>query len=285
MEYIYKQYEVETQKKLNEKKVVTISDLHLNENITKYELDDLIIKINDLLPEYIFILGDVTSYNHLQNKNFQKNLLYFLKVLASLAKTYMVFGNHDYLIDSKNKLFFTNLNNLLEFYDKTNVKVLHNYVVEDNDMNIVGFDKLPIYYDLEMKDFSKLKEQLLYLLTKIKKVLENQKYTILLTHSHLDFLKLEKDILKVYDLILAGHTHNGLVPNNLERFFQKNQGFITHKKFFLDNIRGMIEVNNTPPIIVNGGITKIGESHSQVIKTLTKPLFKGEIDYIKIKGC
>ena len=285
MEYIYKQYEVETQKKLNEKKVVTISDLHLNENITKYELDDLIIKINDLLPEYIFILGDVTSYNHLQNKNFQKNLLYFLKVLASLAKTYMVFGNHDYLIDSKNKLFFTNLNNLLEFYDKTNVKVLHNYVVEDNDMNIVGFDKLPIYYDLEMKDLSKLKEQLLYLLTKIKKVLENQKYTILLTHSHLDFLKLEKDILKVYDLILAGHTHNGLVPNNLERFFRKNQGFVAHKKFFPDNIRGMIKVSNTPPIIVNGGITKIGESHSQIIKTLTKPLFKGEIDYIKIKGC
>ena len=285
MKYIYKQYEVKTPKKLKEKKIVTISDLHLKESITKYELDDLIIKINDLLPQYIFILGDVTSYNHLQNKNFQKNLLYFLKVLASLAKTYMVFGNHDYLIDSKNKLFFTNLNNLLEFYDKTNVKVLHNYVVEDNDMNIVGFDKLPIYYDLEMKDFSKLKEQLLYLLTKIKKVLENQKYTILLTHSHLDFLKLEKDILKVYDLILAGHTHNGLVPNNLERFFQKNQGFITHKKFFLDNIRGMIEVNNTPRIIVSGGTTKIGESHSQVIKTLTKPLFKGEIDYIKIKGC
>ena len=285
MEYIYKQYEVETQKKLNEKKVVTISDLHLNENITKYELDDLIIKINDLLPEYIFILGDVTSYNHLQNKNFQKNLLYFLKVLASLAKTYMVFGNHDYLIDSKNKLFFTNLNNLLEFYDKSNVKVIHDYAIEDDDMNIVGFDKLPIYYDLEMKDISKLKEQLLYLLTKIKKVLENQKYTILLTHSHLDFLKLEKDILKVYDLILAGHTHNGLVPNNLERFFRKNQGFVAHKKFFPDNIRGMIKVSNTPPIIVNGGITKIGESHSQIIKTLTKPLFKGEIDYIKIKGC
>lgn len=285
MEYIYKQYEVETQKKLNEKKVVTISDLHLNENITKYELDDLIIKINDLLPEYIFILGDVTSYNHLQNKNFQKNLLYFLKVLASLAKTYMVFGNHDYLIDSKNKLFFTNLNNLLEFYDKSNVKVIHDYAIEDDDMNIVGFDKLPIYYDLEMKDISKLKEQLLYLLTKIKSILENQKYTILLTHSHLDFLKLEKDILKVYDLILAGHTHNGLVPNNLERFFRKNQGFVAHKKFFPDNIRGMIKVSNTPPIIVNGGITKIGESHSQIIKTLTKPLFKGEIDYIKIKGC
>ena len=285
MKYIYKQYEVKTPKKLKEKKIVTISDLHLKESITKYELDDLIIKINDLLPQYIFILGDVTSYNHLQNKNFQKNLLYFLKVLASLAKTYMVFGNHDYLIDSKNKLFFTNLNNLLEFYDKSNVKVIHDYAIEDDDMNIVGFDKLPIYYDLEMKDISKLKEQLLYLLTKIKSILENQKYTILLTHSHLDFLKLEKDILKVYDLILAGHTHNGLVPNNLERFFQKNQGFITHKKFFLDNIRGMIEVNNTPPIIVNGGITKIGESHSQVIKTLTKPLFKGEIDYIKIKGC
>ena len=285
MEYIYKQYEVETQKKLNEKKIVTISDLHLNENITKYELDDLIIKINDLLPEYIFILGDITSYNHLQNENFQKNLLYFLKVLASLAKTYMVFGNHDYLINSKNKLFFTNLNNLLEFYNKSNVKVIHDYAINDGDMNIVGFDKLPIYYDLEMKDISKLKEQVLYLLTKIKSILENQKYTILLTHSHIDFLKLEKDILKVYDLILAGHTHNGLVPNNLERFFRKNQGFVAHKKFFPDNIRGMIEVNNTPPIIVNGGITKIGESHSQIIKTLTKPLFKGEIDYIKIKGC
>ena len=102
----------------------------------------------------------------------------------------MVFGNHDYLIDSKNKLFFFFLNNLLEFYDKSNVKIIHDYVIEDDDMNIVGFDKLPIYYDLEMKDISKLKEQVLYLLTKIKSILENQKYTILLTHSHIDFLKL-----------------------------------------------------------------------------------------------
>ena len=67
MEYIYKQYEVETQKKLNEKKIVTISDLHLNENITKYELDDLIIKITGryIVSNIVQILSYTTNENYI----------------------------------------------------------------------------------------------------------------------------------------------------------------------------------------------------------------------------
>ena len=46
---------------------ILISDMHFNREITKSELDDLILKINDKLPEYIFILGDITTYNNLED--------------------------------------------------------------------------------------------------------------------------------------------------------------------------------------------------------------------------
>lgn len=284
MEYIYKQYDIETKKNIKDKKIITISDLHFNPNITKYDLDDLILKINDKLPEYIFILGDITTVNNFENIKFKENILYFLKILGTIAKTYLVLGNNDFLYNPKEKYHFINKDKVIEFYRNLNIKLIYNYLVNDDDINIIGFNKFPINYPYELKDTCKLKEEIDELLLKIKSLLENEKYTIFLTHSHLDLLKLEVEFLKKLDLILAGHTHNGLVPNFLEKYFPKNLGIFTCNKFFQNDIRGIM-TNNDQTIIVNGGITKISDSHSETLKKLTKSIFPGEIDLINIKKC
>lgn len=282
MEYIYKQYEIETKKDIRDKKIITISDLHFNPNITKYEIDDLILKINDKLPEYIFILGDITTFNYLEDNKFKEKILYFFKLLGSISKTYLILGNNDFLKNPSEKLHYVNKDKIIDFYSNLNIKLLYNYVVQDNDLNIIGFNKLPIHYTYELKDISKLRHEISELIVKISNLLDNDKYTIFLTHSHLDILKLQLEFFKNIDLILAGHTHNGLVPNFLENIFPKNLGIYTKGKLFPNNVRGMIE-NDNQIIIVNGGITKISDSHSNTIKTLTKSLYPSEIDLINIK--
>ena len=276
MEYIYKQYNLETTKNIKDKKIITISDLHFNPNITKYDLDNLILKINDKLPEYIFILGDITTFNNLEN------ILYFLKILGTISKTYLVLGNKDFSYNPKIKYQVVNKEKLIDFYRNLNVKLIYNYLVSDDDINIIGFNKNPLNYPYELKDILKLKEEMEVLFLKIKNLLENDKYTIFLTHSHIDLLKLEMEFLDNLDLILAGHTHNGLVPNCLEGVFPKNLGIFTCNKYFQNDIRGMI-TNCNQTLIVNGGITKISDSHPKIIKKLTKSLYPGEIDLINIQ--
>ena len=72
-----------------------------------------------------------------------------------------------------------------------------------------------------------------------------------------------------------------MVPNNLENLF-KNRSIITGGKLFKNNTIGHFKQNNQE-IIVNGGITKISDSHSPIIKKLTKNIYPSEIDIIKLK--
>ena len=76
MDYKFKQYEINTKKNINndETRIITLSDLNWNNYLTKYNIDDLIVAINDYCPKYLFILGNITNYNYLQDKNFQKKL-------------------------------------------------------------------------------------------------------------------------------------------------------------------------------------------------------------------
>ena len=97
---------------------------------------------------------------------------------------------------------------------------------------------------------------------------------------------IDKDILnllKEYDLLLSGHTHNGMVPKILSKFFKKNQGIVApNKRLFPEIARGKLEVNilnKTITLIINGGITKLGEWSA---KSLSKLNFLYNIDINKI---
>ena len=282
MEYITKQYGILTEKNIKETNIVTLSDLHWDYTLGIQDIYDIVSRLNDYFPEYIFILGDISTFDNLQEYNFKKKLLYFFKLLATISKTYVVLGNHDYLFNDKEKNLFVNINKLLDFYDRCNIKVLNNYYTSDDNFNIVGFNKSPKLYHDELNNISNLKLEVMELMKKIDKVLTHDKFNILLTHSHLGLLSLDKNILKPFDLVLSGHTHNGMVPNFLEKFIDQDKALYTGKEFFKPNMRGQI-VNDHQIYVINGGITKISNSRSDILKSLSR-FYPGEIDFVKIKS-
>lgn len=281
MEYIYKQYTIETKKVTDDKRIVTISDLHFNSKTDLNEIDALLLKINDLIPNYIFILGDIFTYNNLENITFQKNILLFFKLLSTIGKSYLIFGNHDQIEIQKKQKYFVNINKLLDFYQNTGIKVINNDLIKVDEFDIIGFNKFLNNYADEFIQSENLKREIIELHAKLKNLLTKDRFTIMLTHSHLDLLKTECQLLKYCDLILAGHTHNGLVPNFLESFISPNKGLFTKGKLFQNNIRGTF-IENDQTFIVNGGITKISDNKPKLIKKITKSWYPSEIDLIKI---
>ena len=92
MDYKYKEYDIKTKKELPQTKIVTLSDLNWNEHITKGEIDDIIVRINDIIPNYIFLLGNITTYDNLKNILFKEKLKYFFDLLYCISRPYLVFG-------------------------------------------------------------------------------------------------------------------------------------------------------------------------------------------------
>ena len=63
--------------------------------------------------------------------------------------------------------------------------------------------------------------------------------------------------LKAYDVILTGHTHNGMIPDSISNILPGNWGIVSpNKKLFPKIARGKI-VKEETTIIVNGSITKL----------------------------
>ena len=74
-----------------------------------------------------------------------------------------------------------------------------------------------------------------------------------------------------------------MVPKILSKFFKKNQGLIApRKRLFPKVARGKFEINifnKTITIIINGGITKLGEKSAHLLSKLN---FIYNIDINKI---
>lgn len=245
MEYNYKKYEILTNKQIDETKIVTISDLNWNQDTTRSDINDLIVSIYDMLPKYIFILGNVCTYNNLEDTYFNEKITYFYKLLSCIGKSFIVFGNHDYITDENQKGFYTNIDSLFAYYNKAIPYYINNNLATDDNFNIVGFNKSHISYN----SIETAKTEILNLVNKISNVLDKDKYNILITHYELEQLKLEKELLETFDLILTGTNHK-----------------IIKKKLF--NFK-----NNDNSDIIN--------DDKRIIKT--NGVCQGEINFIKIK--
>lgn len=245
MEYNYKKYEILTNKNIDETKIITISDLNWDQGLSRSDINDLIVKINDILPKYIFILGNVCSYNNLQNTQFNEKLTYFFNLLSCISKSFIVFGNHDYMLNQNEKGYYTSIDNLLGYYNKSIPYYINNYLTTDDNFEIVGFNKNHLSYD----NLEAAKKELLTLIDKVNNSLDKDKYNILITHYELEKLKLEKELLETFDLILTGTDHK-TIKKKLFNFKNNNQ----NDMLFKDKV-----------CIKTGGVSK------------------GEIGFIKIK--
>ena len=237
--------------------VAHIADLHFNINTTIKRLNGIknyIFKIN---PDYLMITGDLIDEPKITKNNTKiKELLTFLTDIAKDIKVIISIGNHD-VISSDDINFFNKLNDLHNIY------ILNNDCYLDELIYVSGFT-LPneYYYNVTRKE---LTSSLLKVLDNNQKLIKNipsRLPKIALIHSPIRLT--DKNVLerlKEYDLILCGHTHNGMVPDCLNFIFKDNSGIISPDKNLLPKIaKGKIVKNignKDITIIINGGVTKL----------------------------
>lgn len=173
-------------------KIVHLTDIHYGSVVYEKQLNNIVEKVNELNPDIVVMTGDLLDERLQYDKDVIIKCLSQIK--ANLGK-YAVNGNHDASIEDYDYIIkesgFTNLNNKYDLiYSKSNEPIIISgigYGEEDIGIKTEQFDK----YISELKTDD------------IKPI-----YSILLVHEPdtVDSLNLDN-----YDLILAGHSHNGQV--------------------------------------------------------------------------
>ena len=221
-------------------KIVHLSDIH-NDLFGKNNIN-LVNKIKDINPDVILITGDLIDKRR-TNVDIAINLI---KQIKEVSPIYMVYGNHE----------ATKSDILLEYESKLlseGVNVLRNEVEMFKQISIIGLDDVNFCESQQKKEY--LKEQL-------DKLVNGEKYKILLTHKP-QYI----DVYKNYDvdLILCGHAHGGqvrlpfiggLFAPGQGVFPKYTSGMFTFGKVKMIVSRGLgnslfpLRFNNNPQIIV-----------------------------------
>ncbi len=247
--------------------IIHLSDIHFNINTKANDLEKITNLVNKIKPDYIMITGDLIDEPSITKNNKIKELVSFLSNIAKTTKVMIAIGNHDVL--SKNDYrFFNKLNDLYNIY------VLNNTSYQDEFIYVTGFT-LPneFYYNINNAENKEVLSDFLNSHKELINKLPNDKPKILLMHSPITVS--QNDILKIlheYDLILSGHTHNGMVPDILNFLFKGNVGIISpYKTFFPEVAKGKIEKdidNKKMTIIINGAYTKLSKKSGSVLSNL-----------------
>lgn len=175
-------------------KIVQISDIHYGRVFDKKSLDKLVKSINEQKPDIVVLTGDLIDKNTNMTTTMAKELSDGLKKIIATDK-YAITGNHDYKFDEWEYIIqnggFKNLNNSYDTIYKDGY----------NDILIAGVSTAEDKQSIN----DKLTETINYLNSFQQ---GGPIYNILLIHEPdiIDDLKINK-----FNLILAGHTHNGQV--------------------------------------------------------------------------
>lgn len=166
-------------------KVVHFSDLHFGRIVDSKNISSIIDKINELDGDLVVFTGDLVDRDSTVTSDIKNSLIESLSKIKSTYGNYFVGGNHDKV----NKSFY-------EIMENSNFKNLEtkyeNLHIGNSAISIFGMKssidkKVDISY---IDDF------------------ELNKYKMFLMHEpdNVSYIKNSK-----YDLILAGHSHNGQV--------------------------------------------------------------------------
>lgn len=259
--------------------LIHLADIHFSKTFNIKKFDKIKEEIYKNNPDYVVITGDtIDNPSITKDKVRIKKLLLFLTDISNFTKVIISLGNHDIYMNEHYK-FFKNLNDL------KNIFVVDNDTYIDESIYISGITLPTSYYYNITKEESK--DILIDHLKKNKKLITNlPKKVPKVSLIHSPILLSDKDTLEIlneYDLLLSGHTHGGMVPKILDKFFKPNQGIIApNKKLLPDIARGKIEKyikDKKITLIITSGITKLS-SHSA--KILNKLNFVYNIDINKI---
>lgn len=175
-------------------KVLQVSDLHISTLTNKKNLEDLIVRINNIQPDIIVLTGDIIDSN-------TKYIAQKIKLLSFLRARYGVFyvlGNHEYYHDTQNILDqlkdnnIVILNNTSSTIFDTNGRALINIIgITDYTGNSLGFLKPDLNTAILKRD--------------------PEAPSILLSHQPKVIQELSNLKVNPMNLILSGHTHGGQI--------------------------------------------------------------------------
>ena len=171
-------------------KIIHISDIHYGYHFNKEKLKKVVMKINELKPDIVVLTGDLIN-NEISNIQEEEMKEELSKIEVSIGK-YAIKGNHDYN--------FQNWEYIIESCGFINLNDDYNIIHGNNSNIMISGVSTNLYGENNINDK----------LSASKEYLENNNinYKILLMHEP-DYVNDINDLS--YDLILAGHSHNGQI--------------------------------------------------------------------------
>lgn len=175
-------------------KIAHISDIHYKTSISKHELEKIVKDINKLKPDIIVLTGDLVDMPNVTVEEY-KELIEVLSKLEAKINKYAIEGNHDYrykkwitLIEDSG---FINLNDTYDLIYSSSYEPIFIAGISSNINTIKNIkDKSESIFNFLNSDEN------------------NSIFNILLIHEP-DYI--EQIDYKKFNLILAGHSHNGQI--------------------------------------------------------------------------
>ena len=201
-------------------KILAIGDVHISDMVSFKKIEKLKSQILKEKADYIVFVGDlIDRVEEIKNNDSFSKLNDLLKCSVSVAPTFVILGNHDYIQRETHNSHLEGIRKVIK--DISGVILLDNDIYYDDKIWFMGYTETKEYYVKKEYDFKAFYDDfkshdLLY-----KKV-DTKLPTIALIHSP-EFSNDEKcmELLKDYDLIICGHTHDGCVPFGFGNFTQK----------------------------------------------------------------
>lgn len=195
-------------------KVVQLSDIHYKTTIGRKELEKVVNKVNKIKPDIIIISGDLLDDNTTYTDNDTNNIINILNKIECEHK-YIITGE-----DDGNELFKT-------IVDKIDFKLL------DNDYEVLyneNYEPITIGGLSTSSDGRSSTDKILSIDEAIAK--NDSKYNILVIHEP----AISEEInTSNYQLILAGHTHNGQVNiPGIKSFFMPDSKNSSYTELYYD---------------------------------------------------
>jgi uncharacterized protein len=180
--YTYKNKKIPQE--FNNYRIVQISDLHCKSFGNKNE--KLIAAVKNLKPDLIVLTGDMIDGKHPDISPVE----YFLSGIANVAPVYSVSGNHEFDLAAR----YTELKSLYQAYGVTNLDDSQAAIAKDGStFTLYGLsaDRMDILYNR-----GALPE------------VDANSFSLVLYHysNHFDYFTDTG-----FDLLLAGHTHGGII--------------------------------------------------------------------------
>lgn len=176
------------------KKIIHLSDLHLNPKTNKSFVETILDKTREQEPDYIFITGDLVQAG--LDDFVDTPLRHFIEACVEIAPTFVITGNHDIASGSFDDFKF--------IMDTAEAHLLIDEAVMLPDAFAEGVALMGL---AERKDQTDLPQPILGPIELTPRMVESPK--ILLAHRPEHFIHYMYDKTKMPDLVLSGHAHAG----------------------------------------------------------------------------